>query len=237
MKNYLSILLFSLLLFGYSISVAQKSATYIMGSGAGFSPLLPADGWTARSVSSLYWAGKIVDSKGEESKLVDRVTGFYQQFVGQYVFNTDIIGAKYVVGAMIPFATAETNPTNSNQVRSRLFMSDPYISPIGLSWQDKDYQIFLEYRMYLPWGQFDETRDFNVGNGYYSHIISLNSIVFFDQFKYWSASIMPRFEFHGKEKNEGYYYWFLPKCRVGCYQLNSPNAGCWFSRLCRVSSD
>jgi hypothetical protein len=94
-----------------------------------------------------------------------------------------VLGANYVVGAMLPFATAETDPSQSIQIRSRLFIADPYLSPIGLSWQKSDYQVFAEYRLHLPLGQYDPDNNFNIGKGQYSHIISMSTTYFFNQFK------------------------------------------------------
>ena len=80
-------------------------------------------------------------------------------------------------------------------------MGDPFISPIGLSWQSRDYQVFADYRLYLPLGQYDADKNFNIGKGQYSHIISLSSTAFFDPFKKWSGTIIPRYEFHGERQD------------------------------------
>ena len=92
-------------------------------------------------------------------------------------------------------------PSQSIQIRSRLFMADPYVSPIGLSWQKTDYQVFAEYRLHLPLGQYNPDNNFNIGKGQYSHIISMSTTYFFNQFKTWSATLMPRYEFHGERQD------------------------------------
>ena len=189
---------------------AQESSVYLMGSGGSFSPLLPSSGFAGKSISGFYRASKYSDVNGDKSDLTDNINGWYQQFMAFYVTKAKILGANYVVGAMIPFATAEKNPSNSYRRNSRLFMGDPYLSPIGLSWQKTNYQLFGEYRLYLPLGQHNPDNDINIGKGYYSHIISLSSTYFFDDFKFWSASLMPRYEFHGQKDdsdvNPGSYF-------------------------------
>ena len=122
----------------------QESSVYLLGSGGSFSPLLPPTGFAGKSITSVYRASKYADRNGDTEKVSDRIYGFFQQFTAFYVTRLQLLGANYVVGGMIPFATAEINPSQSLQIRSRLFMADPYISPIGLSWQKSDYQLFAE---------------------------------------------------------------------------------------------
>lgn len=183
-------------------SIAQESSVYLMGSGGSFSPLLPPTGFAGKSITGFYRASQYADRDGNKSEVTERYNGWYQQFMAFYVTNAKILGAKYVVGAMLPFATAEKNPSGSYRRNTKLFMADPYISPIGLSWQKPDYQIFGEYRLYLPLGRRDEANDIYIGKGYVSHIISLTGTYFFDQFKFWSATLMPRYEFHGKRDDD-----------------------------------
>ena len=178
---------------------AQESSVYLLGSGGSFSPLLPSSGFAGKSITGFYRASTYSDVNGDKSDLTNNINGWYQQFMAFYVTKAKILGANYVVGAMIPFATAEKNPSNSFQRNTKLFMADPYLSPIGLSWQKTNYQLFGEYRLYLPLGRYSPENDVNVGKGYYSHIISLSTTYFFDDFKFWSASLMPRYEFHGKK--------------------------------------
>ena len=172
-----------------------------MGSSGNFSSLLPHSGFAGKSVSSYYWASKYANGNGDKEPVPDNINGYYQQFIGYFVAKWNVLGANYVAGAMLPFATAETSPSNSAQITSRLFMADRYISPVGLSWQKSDYQVFAEYRLYLPLGQYDPDKNHNVGKGQFSHLISLSTTYFFDQFKTWSASLMPRYEFHGERKD------------------------------------
>ena len=179
---------------------AQESSVYLMGSGGSFSPLLPAKGFAGKSITGWYWAGKYADANGDKADVTNNIYGFYQQFMVHYVTGLEVLGAKYTVGAMLPFATAEKNQSGSIQIRERLFMADPYISPIGFSWQKPNYQIFAEYRLYLPWGQYNPDELQNVGKGHYSHIISLSTTYFLDQFKKWSFTLLPRYEFHGERK-------------------------------------
>ncbi len=193
-----------LLIFGGSIiSNAQESSVYLMGSGGSFSPLLPRDGFAGKSISGFYSASRYADKNGDISNVSENINGWYQQFMFFYVTKAKIIGANYVIGAMLPFATAEKNPSNSYRRNTKLFMADPYISPIGLSWQNPNYQLFGEYRLYLPLGRYNPDNDINIGKGYYSHMISLSGTYFFDDFKFWSASLMPRYEFHGKKDGSG----------------------------------
>lgn len=200
MKRFLptSFLLISLLCFDHL--AAQESSVYLFGGAGSYSALLPPEGFALRSLTGWYSSHKYADQNGDKSSLTDNVYGFYQQFSVQYVTDINMLGAKYVVGGMLPFATAETNPSNSYQINSRLFMADPYISPIGFSWQHPDYQVFADYRLYLPWGQYDPESNNNVGKGQYSHIISVGTTVFLDQFKYWSFTAIPRYEFHGERQ-------------------------------------
>ena len=179
---------------------AQESSVYLFGGAGSYSALLPPEGFALRSLTGWYHSSKFANQDGDKSSLTDNIYGFYQQFSVQYVTELKILGGRYVVGGMLPFATAETNPSNSYQINTRLFMADPFISPIGLSWQQPDYQIFTEYRLYLPWGQYDPNQNNNVGKGQYSHIITLASTVFLDQFKYWSFTAIPRYEFHGERQ-------------------------------------
>jgi len=181
-------------------SIAQESSVYLMGSGGSFSPILPTSGFALESITGIYWASKYADRNGDKTDVTNNIFGLYQQFMVQYVTKLKLLNANYTIGAMLPFATAESNPSGSFQIRSRLFMADPYISPFGLSWQKDRYQVFAEYRLYLPWGQYDPDLNFNVGKGQVSHIISLSGTYFMDQFKTWSVTLMPRYEFHGERQ-------------------------------------
>ena len=188
-------------LFCFKQISAQESSVYLMGSGGSFSPLLPSEGFAGKSITGMYWASKFADRNGDAESVPDRINGFYQKFMALYVTKFHILKAKYVVGAMIPFSTAETNPSGVPQIRTRLFMADPYISPVGLSWQKPYYQIFAEYRLYLPLGQYDADNNFNIGKGQYSHMISLSGTYFLNHFKTWSVTLLPRYEFHGERKD------------------------------------
>ena len=198
--NHFKSIVFFLLILGCNInSNAQESSVYLMGSGGSFSPLLPPHGFAGKSISGFYRASKYADKNGDKSDITEKINGWYQQFMVFYVTKAKIIGASYVAGAMLPFATAEKNPSGSYRRNTKLFMADPYISPLGLSWQKPNYQLFGEYRLYLPWGRYNPDNDINIGKGYYSHMVSLSGTYFFDDFKFWSATLMPRYEFHGQK--------------------------------------
>ncbi len=113
-----------------------------------------------------------------------------------YVFDTDILGAKYGVyaGAYFGYAKAKVKAdvTVSGTVGgvkvpglemnrhieiedSDSGIGDPSFFPLWLDWKGQHYDTRLIYGFYAPVGEYDSNKFINMGHGFWSHEILLGA--------------------------------------------------------------
>lgn len=94
---------------------------------------------------------------------------------GVYFSDFKILGARYAIGAMIPYTDLETSERISfggmelsRRKESQSDFSDIAVMPLGLFWQsDKFHYAFCE-NIVIPTGTYDSSRIDNMGLNYYS---------------------------------------------------------------------
>jgi hypothetical protein len=131
----------------------------------------------------------------------------------QLTWMTDwkILGANYGMDVMVPFAYKEVSyyenlvlPGGHQIVESvndsRFGLGDIKIEPLLLSWHLKQFDFRAGYALWVPTGSYDNTSlvNVNLGDGCWSHMMTLGGVWYPDHDKSWAISLLHHFEFNSQ---------------------------------------
>lgn len=83
--------------------------------------------------------------------------------------------------------------------RNRDF-ADMYVEPLNVSWHDKRTDKFVSYGFYAPTGDF-VPRGASTTKDFWTHQLSAGLTYRLGEKMEWSASVLPRIEFHGNKEH------------------------------------
>jgi len=84
---------------------------------------------------------------------------------------------------------------------SRSGMGDLYVVPIWLDWSKERFDIFSTYGFYAPVGQYDEDHFLNIGQGFWSHELSLGGAYYLTKNKATAFVGNLNYEINGRKRD------------------------------------
>ncbi|MFV0474261.1 MAG: transporter [Pikeienuella sp.] len=201
----------ALLLAGPADAAEGAASHYLPGAAGDFGlALAPAPGFT---VANVVWAqsgdvGRAV-LQGVVSVDLD-LDLVLNLLVASYTFEDRIFGARYTIGAALPFGHARLGATVSGPGGRNLgaggddfALSDMSITPVQLSWSVGDFHLELAESVILPTGAYDVSKKLNLGRNYWSFDTNA-ALTWHDQDLGAEVSIQPGIMFNTKNNATDY---------------------------------
>ncbi len=161
---------------------------------------LPAPGIYFRDDNLFYYgtSGTLPDLKSFVYLQAPQVT---------WMTGCKIFGADYGMDAMIPIID---NDTTWNEViefpsgvkatvsmgGSHFGLGDIKIEPLLLSWRLKHFDVSAAYALWVPSGDYSDSSPLNLGDGLWTHMLTLGSVWYPDADKSWAVSVLNHYEFN-----------------------------------------
>jgi hypothetical protein len=125
-----------------------------------------------------------------------------------WITDKKILGADYGMDLIVPFGYMEieylsVDPFGGFQRRkaSRFGLGDIQIEPLLLSWHTKQFDFAAGYAIWAPTGDFDRQRVVNIGQGYWTHMLTGGLTWNIDEEKTWAVSVLNRYEISHEQKD------------------------------------
>ncbi len=160
-----------------SASAAEGgSSHYLPGAIGDFGLALPPKpGW---QLANITW----VQSGDVDAAVLQDQVNFgldvdvvLDMLAGFYTFDRQVLGARYTVGAIVPFGRAELSASlegpQGNRLEaddSRFDLSDAALVPLQLNWTQGNLHLELSESVILPTGGYDTDEVINLGRNYWS---------------------------------------------------------------------
>ena len=80
-------------------------------------------------------------------------------------------------------------------------LRDIQIEPLLLSWHKQQFDFAAGYAVWVPSGCFNKNDLVNLGNGYFTHMLTLGGVWYPDAKKTWAISLLDRYEIN-QEQNQ-----------------------------------
>jgi hypothetical protein len=111
---------------------------------------------------------------------------------------------------------------NINSV-NKIGLGDIQVEPLILAWHLKRFDIVAGYSFWAPTGDYDHRELFllNLGEGDWTHMLTLGGTWFLDAKKSWAISMLNRYEINQAEYSDLYYVPVSPSHPRGAGALNS----------------
>lgn len=111
----------------------------------------------------------------------------------------EIFGATYGMDIIVPFGYKEVSVGAARD--SRFGLADIQIEPLVLAWHEDQLDLAAGYAVWAPSGDFDFKRMVNMGQGFWTHMLTFGGTYFFDTEKTWALSLLGRYEFNMEQQN------------------------------------
>jgi len=120
------------------------------------------------------------------------------------IWMTDrkILGANYGMDVIVPFgySAVTIKPKPGVSMSDDAFgLRDIQIEPLLLSWHKKQFDFAAGYAVWVPTGCFNENHLVNLGNGYFTHMLTLGGVWYPDTKKTWAISLLDRYEINHEQ--------------------------------------
>lgn len=168
----------------------------------------PASGFSVEDFNSFYSANQML---GFDGALNHGYSSFrYTQApVLTWMTGWDIFGAEYGMSVRVPFVYQRTTgiwphlpwvPSRST-TKTQSGLADIEVDPIKLGWRFKRFDLTVGYSFFAPSGNYDKNPLFlyNLGEGYWTHSISLGTTLYLDHDKTWAVSLLNHFDISTKQ--------------------------------------
>lgn len=110
-----------------------------------------------------------------------------------WISDFKIFGADYGADIIIPFGYTGIE---ANGAKFHKFgLADIEIEPLLLSWHFDKFDLSAGYAFWAATGVSDDFNPASQGLGFWSHMLTLGGMVYFDQDKTWALSLLNRYEF------------------------------------------
>ena len=181
-----------------TMNAHSQTGHYILGSVGNKGGFRPATGIFVQSKTSWYRAKHFYDDNGTRFSVAATIEYLTQEFVFSHTTKLNVLGGKYIYqGGLLLGNTALDYSAESIYTGGIGFM-DPYISPVGIFWQNERMNAIFEYGIYLPIGRFNGEDLSNRGKGFLTHMFAFTTTFDLDKFQKWTATIKPAVEIHQK---------------------------------------
>jgi len=181
------------------IAPAQNTGHYVNGVEGIKAASLPPPGLYLRLYTVSYEAdtmkapdGTTVDGLGFELGVLATV--------GRLVWVTDkkLFGANYAMDVIFPYTSTHLQMDGIGLNDRRSSLADIAIEPLVLSWNRKRFDTSFGVAFYLPTGDFSLDEPASPGKDFRTTMLTLGGTYYMDAGRLWSASILSRYEMHGR---------------------------------------
>lgn len=144
---------------------------------------------------------------GTSDLLSDYKTSVYAQ-APQVLWMTpwSVLGVNYGMAAMVPvvfrdvsYKTTEELPSGKTapswQGGDRFGIGDVELQPLLLAYHLKQFDLMGGYALWLPTGDYHDSGGVNLGDGMWTHMITLGAVWYPDDEKNWAVSVLNHYEF------------------------------------------
>jgi len=179
--------------------LAQNTGHYVNGVEGIKAATLPPPGLYLRLYTVSYSADTMTAPDGSS---IDELGLDLDVFatVGRLLWVTDkkLFGANYGMDVIFPYVSTHLQMDGIGLNDRKSGMSDIAIEPLVLSWTRKRFETSAGVAFYLPTGDFELDEPASPGKDFHSTMLTLGGTYYLDEGKLWSASILSRYEMHGK---------------------------------------
>jgi len=120
-----------------------------------------------------------------------------------------IFGANYGMDVLMPFVYKQANYQNTivsfgghtitlSEGGNKSGLGDVKIEPLLLSWHLKHFDFTAGYALWVPTGDYNNSSVVNLGDGCWTHMMTLGGVWYPDAEKTWSVSVLNHYEFNSK---------------------------------------
>jgi hypothetical protein len=175
---------------------AQAPAHYIAGVEGIDVGTLPPPGFYLRDYNVFYGSGQLNDSNGSAIKAANLNTFVYAQ-VPRFIWITDtkFLGGNFGIDGFLPLIDETTSiNTPKGKFDSNTFGIGDLLADASLSWHPGPFDFILCAGFFAPTGNSAAQPTTDVGQGYWSSLISGGGTWHIDKERTWALSMVNRFE-------------------------------------------
>ncbi len=116
-----------------------------------------------------------------------------------WITDQKILGADYGLDLIVPFGYSKVEIAGTSH--SRFGLGDIQFEPLLLSWHTKQFDFAAGYAIWAPTGDFNTHHVVNIGQGYWTHMLTGGATWNIDAEKTWAISVLNRYEISHEQKD------------------------------------
>ncbi|ALG66611.1 SphA family protein [Beggiatoa leptomitoformis] len=194
-RHRIAVLLYALLLHVPTVFAEH----YVNGVEGLKAASVPPAGFYYRLYNVFYNADSLMDGSSNELP-VDFDVSVYAM-ANRFIWITEqkILGADYGMNVILPLINTDISIGALGVDDSDFALGDVLLEPIILSWHESAFDAVTAAGVYIPSGNYDVNQPASASKGYWTGLLTAGVTYYADPEKTWSASILSRYEFHGKQ--------------------------------------
>ena len=200
-KLRLSLLCVLLGVVGMTHLNAQETGHYTPGVSGIKAGSLPPPGFYYIMHNVFYTSDSYYDGDGNKAPIDFDVNVFANVHRFIYVWEDVLWGADYAMHMLIPTTKTDISIGAFGIDDSKYGIGDIVLEPFLLAWHKNKYDLALGGAAIAPTGSYDITRPASPGKSFWTGMLTAGGTYYFDAHKSWHASILSRYEIHGKKKD------------------------------------
>lgn len=164
---------------------------------------LPPPGFYWRMYNLYYTADDLRDDHGRSAPGKFDVDVFTMVNRALYSTDVEILGGNLLLDLVIPLVYTDIsyNIGGHNIFDDERFNLGDILAEPLLAWHGDRYDIAFGLGMFMPTGEYSDTKAASPGKGFWSVLTTLGGTVYLDVEKSWSASLLGRYEIHTEQKD------------------------------------
>lgn len=182
-------------------ATAQQTGHYVNGVEGLRAATLPPPGIYYRNYQAWYRAGRYADRNGDTAPIGFEVDVWAQLHRVVYVSDFRILGANYCADAIVPIL--DTTVTAGGATDAKTALGDIWVEPFLLKWQSSRWDAAFGLGFFAPTGNFNPAEPASAGKGFWTGMATFGGTTYIDRAKSWSASLLGRYEIHGRNDDIG----------------------------------
>lgn len=121
-----------------------------------------------------------------------------------WITDIEILGANYGMDVIIPFGYTKVElagfPGMGSIKESKFGLGDIQIEPLLLSWHLNRFDLAAGYAVWAPTGEFERSEILNLGQGFWTHMLTAGATWNINEEKTWALSFLNRYEISHEQK-------------------------------------
>ena len=116
-----------------------------------------------------------------------------------WITEQKILGADYGMDIIVPFGYTRVKFAGLED--HRFGLHDIQIEPLLLSWHLQQFDFAGGYAVWAPTGDFDTSHFVNLGEGFWTHMLTAGATWYPDTEKTWAISVLNRYEINQEQQD------------------------------------